>query len=259
MFPTLNDLSVFEHEDLVGALNGREPMRNHEGGATRAQRSEPVPNMLLGFRVQARRRLVQEQDLGVGENRARDRNALPLASRQAHAAFTHHRLVLVREAFNELVTVGHACHRPDLPSRGTRLCERDVVDDGTVEQEIVLEYDAQVAPVVAQANLCQVMARHEDPATLRLTERHDQRDQGALSRPARSHQSRGRALPCDEAHALENGDSLAILEPDILESDVAIQRREGSQHVIPGVLGWHAHDLADAVEPGERLADLRAD
>ena len=50
-----------------------------------------------------------------------------------------------------------------------------------------------------------------------------------------------------------------VLEVDVLEPHVAVQRRQRRARRVLLVLGGHAADLADAVEAGERLGDLRAD
>src|SRR6185503_18326706 len=78
--PALDDLPVLEHQDLVGAPDRRQPVRDDERRASLAQRLQAVLNHRLALAVEARSRLVQDQDLGIGENRARDRHALALAT-----------------------------------------------------------------------------------------------------------------------------------------------------------------------------------
>src|SRR5262249_12503463 len=68
----LDDLPVLEDENLVGALDGRQAMGDDERGPSLAQRPEAVLNHRLAFAVEARRRLVQDEDARVGENRTRD-------------------------------------------------------------------------------------------------------------------------------------------------------------------------------------------
>src|SRR5690242_13032541 len=38
----LDDLTVFQHQDLIGAANRGEPVRDHEGGAPAAQLTQSV-------------------------------------------------------------------------------------------------------------------------------------------------------------------------------------------------------------------------
>ena len=76
-----------------------------------AQRLQAVLDQRLALAVEARRRLVENQDARVGENRARDRDALPLAARQPHAALADDRVVALLELLDELVAVRDAADR----------------------------------------------------------------------------------------------------------------------------------------------------
>ena len=60
--------------------------------------------------------------LRVGENRARDRDALPLAARQPHAALADDRVVALLELLDELVAVRDAADRDDLVARRRAAC-----------------------------------------------------------------------------------------------------------------------------------------
>src|SRR5262249_9635745 len=64
----LDDLAVLEHEDLIGAADRREPVRDDEGGAAGAQRFQAVLNHRLALAVEARGRFVENQDPRIGEN-----------------------------------------------------------------------------------------------------------------------------------------------------------------------------------------------
>src|SRR4051812_48208002 len=85
--PSLDDLPGFEDQDLIRALDGRQPVRDDERGASAPQRFQAVLDQCLALAVEARRRFVENQDFGVGQDRPRDGHPLPLSARQAHAAF----------------------------------------------------------------------------------------------------------------------------------------------------------------------------
>src|ERR1051325_11077982 len=89
----LDDLAGFEHENLIGAADGREPMRDDERRAARPQPAQAVLNHLLALAVEAGGGFIQNEDARVGEDRARDRDALPLAAGQLDAALAPHRVV----------------------------------------------------------------------------------------------------------------------------------------------------------------------
>src|SRR5207253_10328517 len=90
----LDDLAVLEHENLVRALNRRQPVGDDERRASLSQRLQAVLDHRLALAVEARRRFVEDEDARVGENRARDRHALALAARQPDAALADHRVEL---------------------------------------------------------------------------------------------------------------------------------------------------------------------
>ena len=102
MCSALDDLPCLHDQDLVGAPDGREPVRNHERGATLHQVAQACWIMRLDSESR-RGGLVQDQDARVGEDRARDRHPLPLAAGELHAALTHDGLVAIREALGELI------------------------------------------------------------------------------------------------------------------------------------------------------------
>src|SRR5262249_60874978 len=117
MRAALDDLAVLEHQDLVGAADGREPVGDDEGGAAGAQRLQAILNHRFALAVEARGRLVENQDPRVGENRARDRDALPLPARQPDAALADDRVVAPLEALDELVAVRDPADRLALLAR----------------------------------------------------------------------------------------------------------------------------------------------
>ena len=75
-----------QHEDLVHVLDGREPVRDRDRRAAGHQHVQRVANQQLGFGVDARRRLVEDQDARIERQRARERQQLLLPDRQRRAA-----------------------------------------------------------------------------------------------------------------------------------------------------------------------------
>src|SRR6185503_10962729 len=74
----LDDLAVFEDQDLVRAADGGETVRDDEGRAAAAKCAQAVLDFRLALAVEARRRFIEDEDRRVRENRARDGDALPL-------------------------------------------------------------------------------------------------------------------------------------------------------------------------------------
>ena len=96
--PALDDLAVLEHEDLVGAADRRQPVRDDERRAALAQAPQAVLDHRLALAVEARRGLVEDEDARVGEDGPRDRDALALAAGELDAALADHRVVALLEA-----------------------------------------------------------------------------------------------------------------------------------------------------------------
>src|SRR3954468_16992443 len=189
----LDDLAVLQDKNLVGAADRRQAVGDHERGAPLPQRAEAVLDERLALAVQARRRLVEHQDPRVRQDGPCDRDPLPLPARELDAPFPDHRVVLLLEGLDELVGVRDVADAADLFERRVGAAVLDVVGDGTVEQEIVLEHDAELRAIVAQPDRREVRAVHEHAPFVGPVERHHQADQRALARPARPDQRRRRA------------------------------------------------------------------
>src|ERR1041385_2976771 len=83
-------------------------MRDHEGRAAAAKRAQPVANERLALTVQARGRLIENENAGVGEDGAGDGDALPLAAGELHATLADDRVVAFLESVHEFVAVSNA-------------------------------------------------------------------------------------------------------------------------------------------------------
>jgi hypothetical protein len=113
----LHDLAAVHHHQPVGLAQGREAVRDGDGGAALHQVVERLLDLLLGLGVDRRGGLVEDQDARVDEQRAGDADALALAARQALAALADERVVAMRQAQDEVVRVGRARRRDDLLAR----------------------------------------------------------------------------------------------------------------------------------------------
>jgi len=80
---------VLQHEDLVGAADGRKAVRDDDRRAAVQQPVECTLDQDLGGAVDVRRRLVEDQDARVRKQRPRDRDQLAFPGGQAGAALAH--------------------------------------------------------------------------------------------------------------------------------------------------------------------------
>ena len=74
--------AVVEHQNLVGADDGREPVRNDERGAVFSHAIERVLDVAFGVAVERRCRFVEQKNRRTLEDGARNGDALLLAARE---------------------------------------------------------------------------------------------------------------------------------------------------------------------------------
>src|SRR5580765_6257268 len=101
----LDHAAALEGDDAVGALDRREPVRDHEAGAALHQRLERLLHQALGFRVECRGGLVEDEDRRVLVDRARDREALALAAGELGAVVPDQGVGAERQAVDESAEV----------------------------------------------------------------------------------------------------------------------------------------------------------
>ena len=83
-------------------------MCNHQCGAPALEALQGLLDAGLVFGIDAGKRLVEDQDRRIFQERARDRQPLTLAAREAYSALADHCVVRVWQAHNEPVRVGGA-------------------------------------------------------------------------------------------------------------------------------------------------------
>ena len=82
----LAEPAVVQHEDAVGLADGREAVRDDDRSAALEQLLQRLLDEAFGLGVDAARGLVEDQDVGVGGQRPREREQLLLADAQVRAA-----------------------------------------------------------------------------------------------------------------------------------------------------------------------------
>ena len=75
-----NDAAMFQHDNAVGLLNGREPVRNDERGAVLRGIVERLLHEPFAGGIERAGGLVEQQDGRILQDRASNRDALPLSA-----------------------------------------------------------------------------------------------------------------------------------------------------------------------------------
>ena len=123
--------------------------------------------------------------------RARDGDALALSSRQGGAAFADHRVVAFRQAQDEVMRAGELAApttgEAPSPDRRGRCCR-----DRAVEQHVLLQHDADLAPQPCLVGHGEVHAVDQHAPAFRYIKSLDQLGDRALARTGKA----------DDAHDL---------------------------------------------------------
>src|SRR5581483_6132652 len=94
--------------------------------------------------VDGARRLVEDEDARVGEERPREGDELALAEREPEAALAELRVVAVLELLDELLGADCTRGRGNLLARCVGPAEGEIVRDGAGEEEALLRDDAEL-------------------------------------------------------------------------------------------------------------------
>mmetsp|Transcript_13766 Transcript_13766/g.33854 ORF Transcript_13766/g.33854 Transcript_13766/m.33854 type:complete len:306 (-) Transcript_13766:3780-4697(-) len=262
MVPLLEDHAPEHHADGVRVADGGQAVRDGQRGAPRSHHVQCGLHCALAARVQRRGGLIQQQHLGVLDDRARDGDALLLAAAELDAALPHARVHPLRQLGDEVGRVGRARRRLHLLQAGTRRAVRDVVRDGARKQQRLLRHQPHLLPHPLEVVTGQRAAIQQDVARLRVVEALQQRHHGGLAAAALAHQ-RARLARLDvqaEVAVDDHGGARGVRKAHAPELDLAAHRLRRRRLTLraAGVNGGHAVDQREHA-PHSRLglADVR--
>src|SRR5208337_2773656 len=139
------DRSPFvQHKDLLAVDQGRQTVARDAKQVGVEQR--------LAFRIEGARRLVENEDARIGDQRTGDREPLSLSAQEVGRSLLDQRLIAVRHALDEFLGAGQAGRPHGVVQRQPGTTGDDVVSNGAAEQEVVLQHNAQAAAQVAQVD-----------------------------------------------------------------------------------------------------------
>ena len=103
MRPLLGNAAVVHDHDPVRQAKGRLAVCDQQHGLGSEGVTQGVVDRLLRAGVDGARRIVQDEDARVGEDRARDRDALTLSAGQAEPTLADHGVVSPGQGTHELI------------------------------------------------------------------------------------------------------------------------------------------------------------
>ena len=145
MATALDNAPVIQHQNLVGALEGEQPLGDDKSGAPLHKDSQRLLDQMLGFGIDAAGRIVQNQDARVTEQGAGDGKALFLPAAQGHAALTDDGLIAFGKGFDKVMGMGRFGGSNNRVHRRFGLAIGDVFSNGRVEEKGVLQNSADLA------------------------------------------------------------------------------------------------------------------
>ena len=210
-------------------------MGDHERRASRPQPGHGLLHQHLGAGVDRRGRLVQDQHLGVGDERPRDGDQLLLTSGDVRPLLVDQGLVAVGQLVDEGIHVGRGGGGDHLVPRGPGLAVRDVLADGATEQPGLLQHHAEFAAQRRPRHRGDVDPVQQDLAAVDLVETLQQVDQGGLAGAGGAHDGDGLAGFGLHTQARDQRTLRGIAEVDITELDVPLD------HLGQLAVGLRAH------------------
>ena len=229
--------SIVEDEDAVRVDDAGEPVGNDQRGAALHQAVHCLSDDGLVAGVNARERLVEDEDGSVLEQRPGDGDALALPAGEPDASLAHDGVVAVGEGEDELVSVGRLGGVLHLLGRDVGVAHPQVVCDSPVEQVGVLGDDRYVRAQKLQREVPEVVAAQGDAALLGVEETQEEPHHGGLAGPAVPDKSQGFACSEREAQLAQRRPSTALVaEVDALDPDLGSER-SGNGAVALGGLG----------------------
>ena len=87
MCPVLNNRAMLQHINTVGHPDRRQAMADEDSHAPGRELAEFLENLVLGFGIHGARRLIENDELGVAQERPGQRYLLPLTKAELFAIF----------------------------------------------------------------------------------------------------------------------------------------------------------------------------
>ena len=174
MCAAFHHAAVVEHDDVIGFPHGRQPVCDDQRGAFLHQALERAAHQRLVDRVEMRRRLVQNENGCVFQERPRDRDALTLAAGKVDAALAHHGLQAVGQGRDKIAERRARNRILDIRRGRIGARDRDIGVERVVEEIGVLGHQGDTRTQRIELRGAEVFARHIERAAVRVPKAHEQ-------------------------------------------------------------------------------------
>src|SRR6478736_7801364 len=219
--------AVIERDNPVRRPHRREPMRDDQDRAPPGDLLHVLLDDALAFIVQRTGCLVEDQDAGIRDQGAGNRDALALAAGKRRAPLADNRVVAFFQFEDEIVRSRKLCRRDHPLHRHRRIGQRDVFAHRAVEQHVFLQDYTDLATQPRGIGHREIHAVDHDPSAFRHIETLHQLGEGALARPRRPDNADylpGRHVEADVVQHFPPVE--AIAKRDVVETNIAADRRQ---------------------------------
>ena len=245
----LGDFAVLDHQNAVRAADGGQPVGDDEARAARKRGMDGVLDLLFGFGIDRRGRLVQHEDGGLADQRACEGDQLLLPGGQQVSALAYACFIAFFQRPDEPVGADELRGLLHLFVGGVELSVADVVGDRAGEQVRLLEHVAEVRLQPELAALFIVHAVDQYLPLGGLVEAAQEVDDGGLARAGLADQGDGLARLDGEVEVFQHLFPAGILEGYVLKLDIAMELRP--------VLALGVEVVAKNLRYLGRIGDLR--
>ena len=163
MSAALDDMGIIQYQYLIRAPDGFQAVGDHNNGlVVRQFRNRPLQFFFI-FRVNAACGFIQNDNRGVFQYGAGNRNTLLLTAGQGSAALPDQRIIPIGQGGNKFMAASLFRRLYDLFVRGVRTAEFDVVLNRIGKQLHVLEYHADILHQAVQLEIPHIFAANRNP------------------------------------------------------------------------------------------------
>src|SRR5262244_3297201 len=155
MGAVFDQTATLERDDAIRRPHSRKPVRDDENRPPLGDLLHVLLNDTLALIVEGTRRLIEDQNARIGDERAGNRDALTLAAREGRAALADDRVVAFGQLEDEFVRPRQPCRRDDALHRHGGVGEGDILAHRAVEST----FSCRTTPIWRRSHAGSAMAR----------------------------------------------------------------------------------------------------
>ena len=154
----LDDAAILHHQNLVGVLDGGQPVGDGEDRLSLGQGGQGLLDQVLILRIHAGGGLVQNHDGRILQNRPGDGDALALAAGEGGAPLPDHRVIPIWQGHDEVMAAGGPGSGHHLLMGGVGASEFDVVLHTVLEEIHILKNHGDIPQQALAGELTHIVA-----------------------------------------------------------------------------------------------------